>query len=75
MTDDVDRAQTNETLDRQRAVQIELAASGQYLDAAAHGLCIACEDPIEPERLRVLGEHTARCASCAQDYDARQRRA
>jgi DnaK suppressor protein len=37
----------------------------QQLDLGLYGLCEKCGQPIEPERLAVLG-HTTVCSQCAQ---------
>lgn len=69
MADDIDRAQEREQLDRDlalRAQQERVAASFQPRDPRVASLCIDCDAPIEPERLRALAMKTSRCAACAQ---------
>lgn len=69
MADDIDRAQEREQFDRDlalRAAQERIAASFRPRDPSVANVCIQCEQPIEPERLRALSGRTSRCASCAQ---------
>lgn len=40
-------------------------AALRRLDAGTYGLCAACDQPIEPARLRLLPE-AAECAECAR---------
>lgn len=77
MTDEVDSAQAREEADRDRALSAarqRIADSMTPRDPAVALLCIDCDQPIEPERLQVLGHATSRCASCAQDFEQRMRR-
>lgn len=77
MSDDIDRAQVREEADRARALDAarqRIADSFTPRDPDISGLCIDCDAPIEPERLRVLGRSTCRCASCAQEFEQAMRR-
>ena len=68
MADDIDRAQEREQHDRElaiRAAQLRVEESFAPRDPSVAGLCIDCDEAIEPERLRVLSFRTSRCASCA----------
>lgn len=70
----VDEAQAAEEQDRERAMQRHRqAASHQPRDMSVDGICIDCEEPIEPERLAALAHKTSRCASCAHDFEYRNR--
>jgi RNA polymerase-binding transcription factor DksA len=75
MTDTIDQAQDREQLDRDLALQAHadrVAASFVPRADGIDGLCIDCDRPIEPERLRVLARKTSRCAHCAQALEHRQ---
>jgi DnaK suppressor protein len=52
---------------RERAEQhlAEIDDALQQLDMGLYGLCETCGQPIEPERLAILG-HTTVCSQCAQ---------
>lgn len=76
MTDQIDSAQEREQLDTEMA----LAAARQRIEASfkpradgIDGICIDCDEPIEPARLHVLAGKTSRCASCAHDHEQRTR--
>lgn len=76
MSDDIDRGQEAEQLDRERALQRQLerqAESYRPRDGAVDGICIDCSEPIEPARLQALCGKTSRCASCAHDHEQRAR--
>lgn len=76
MTDTIDDAQANEEQDRAIALRLQMlrvAASHAPRRAGIDGLCIDCDEPIEPERLAVLAGKTSRCAQCARDYEQRMR--
>lgn len=78
MSDAIDTAQAVEEADRARA----LASARQRIadsfaprtSAVFDGVCIECEQPIEPARLRALGPATSRCATCAHDFERAMRR-
>lgn len=76
MTDQIDSAQEQELQDTERA----LVAARQKIEASfkprtdgLDGLCIDCDERIEPQRLAVLAGKTSRCASCAHDFEHRMR--
>jgi len=76
MTDDVDCAQAAEQSDRDLALKVmfeRIAASFQPRRDGIDGICIDCQEPIEPVRLQVLAGKTSRCAACARDFEHRQR--
>lgn len=76
LSDDIDRAQESDAQDRDRALAAmrdRIAASFQKREASLDGLCIDCDEAIEPARLQVLAGKTSRCASCAHDFEQRQR--
>jgi RNA polymerase-binding transcription factor DksA len=71
VTDIVDQAQVREEMDRDiaiAAVQKRIAEAFAPRDPNAANWCMDCDGAIEPERLRVI-PNTARCASCAHDYE------
>ena len=70
MSDSIDRAQAREALDRDLALRAHARRGAPPVDV--RDTCIDCGEPIEPERLRVLGA-TERCADCAKLHEARQR--
>ena len=75
MADAIDLANDQAERDREWALaahQARVAASFAPRDAGVDALCIECEAPIEPERLRVLRQ-TSRCAACAHDFERRMR--
>ena len=70
----VDAAQELEQRDREAALgRLRIAQSHAPRDARVDDLCIDCDEPIEPKRLLAL-ESTARCASCARDFEQRHGR-
>lgn len=76
MTDDIDRAQAREEQDRDLA----LAALRERIDAALtprdpslDGLCIDCDEPIEPARIAALRGCVSRCIECASAAEQRAR--
>ncbi|MGS1014098.1 TraR/DksA C4-type zinc finger protein [Rhodanobacter sp. UC4450_H17] len=74
MSDDIDRAQESDEQDRARATAQTLqriADSHAPRNASIDGLCIDCDEPIEPARLAALDHMTSRCASCATDHEHR----
>ena len=69
MSDAIDQAQDREQLDRDfalRAHALRVAASFEPRRDGIDALCIDCDQPIEPERLKVLAGKTSRCAHCAR---------
>ncbi|MHB1273631.1 MAG: TraR/DksA C4-type zinc finger protein [Rhodanobacter sp.] len=76
MSDAIDRAQESDAQDRERAlaaVQQRIADSFAPRHGAIDGICIDCDEPIEPARLQVLHGKTSRCASCATDHEQRMK--
>lgn len=76
MSDAIDQAQDREQLDRDlalRAHEQRVAASYEPRRDGIDSLCIDCDQPIEPERLKVLAGKTSRCAHCAHVYEKRER--
>lgn len=76
MSDDIDRAQASDEQDRDRAVSAALqriADAQAPRNASVDGVCIDCDEPIEPARLAALAHKTSRCASCATDYEHRMK--
>jgi RNA polymerase-binding transcription factor DksA len=76
MSDSIDDAQEREQLDRDlalRAHELRVAASFEPRRAGIDGMCIDCDEAIEPIRLKVLAGKTARCASCAKTHEQRMR--
>lgn len=74
MSDDIDRAQESDAQDRDRAIEAQrqrIAASFASRDHSIDGICIDCDEPIEPKRLTALAGKTSRCASCAADHEHR----
>lgn len=74
MSDDIDRAQEREQLDRDlalHATRTRIAASLQPHDTAVDGRCVDCDGPIEEARLAALAHKTSRCAACARDFEHR----
>lgn len=70
--DEMDRAQAQEQTDREMA----LAAMRERIDAAltprdpaADGLCIDCDQPIEPDRIAALRGCCSRCVDCATRWE------
>lgn len=71
MSDIVDAAQQREEMDRDIALEAQRRRTAEAFaprDPDAANWCIECDGRIEPERLRVLVS-TARCASCAHDFE------
>lgn len=71
MSDVADDAQAREEMDRKIALdamraRVAEAFSPRNPDVA--NWCIDCDGAIEPARLRAL-TNTARCASCAHDFE------
>ncbi|MGP1664857.1 MAG: hypothetical protein ACTS5I_02870 [Rhodanobacter sp.] len=78
MTDDMDHAQALDEFDRNVAVrntQARVAAALSPRDSRIDGLCIECEQAIEPERLAALRGCTSRCVHCAQQFEQRAKQA
>lgn len=76
MSDDIDRAQQRDEEDRERALvamRARIAASNASVNTSLDGLCIDCEEPIEPARLAALARKTSRCRDCAGVFEHRQR--
>lgn len=79
MSDAIDQAQVTEERDRALALAAHaaraarIAESMRPFDPAAARLCFECDQAIEPGRLKAL-PLTGRCASCAQEFEERQRR-
>lgn len=74
MSDDIDRAQDSDAQDRERALadtRRRIAEAHAPRNASIDGICIDCDEPIEPARLVALAHKTSRCASCAADYEHR----
>lgn len=74
MADDMDRAQERDQHDRDAAIRaalLKIEAAFAPRDTAVDGLCIDCDEAIEPERLAVI--RTARCADCARQNEQRMR--
>lgn len=74
MADDMDRAQERDQNDRDAAIKAALAkieATFAPRNVAVDGICIDCDEDIEPERLAVI--RTARCADCARQHEQRTR--
>ena len=59
-----ERARAASLRDDAAARRASVLAALVRLDTGTYGVCIACDRPIEPERLEVLPE-ADRCASCA----------
>lgn len=73
--DEMDRTQALEQFDRDVLIaeHRRRQTARQATQPNTSGLCIDCDEPIEPQRLRLLGECTERCASCAHDAERRDR--
>lgn len=70
MSDEIDRAQAREALDRELALEAQRARTPRGMATSD-----TCEDSgalIEPKRREIL-PHTTRCASCAHDRERDQR--
>lgn len=76
MADAADRAQDFELADRERALEAQRLRRIEESHGSWNGnvelQCIDCEEPIEPERLRIV-RVTSRCASCAREFEERMR--
>ena len=76
MSDVIDQAQDREQVDRDfalRAHQLRVEASYLPRKPGIDALCIDCDQPIEPERLKVLAGKTSRCAHCAHVREKREK--
>lgn len=74
MSDDIERGQESEQADRERSIReaLRVIADAQTpRNTSIDGLCIDCDEPIEPARLAALDHMTSRCASCAADHEHR----
>jgi RNA polymerase-binding transcription factor DksA len=74
LTDDIERAQESDAQDRGRAEAEALrriAEANAPRNTSVDGICIDCDEPIEPARLAALDHKTSRCASCATDHEHR----
>ncbi|MGA7438594.1 MAG: TraR/DksA C4-type zinc finger protein [Luteibacter sp.] len=72
MSDDIDRSQEAEDIDRAQALHraLKVIEARSDMDGPSRdGMCIDCDDPIEPERLAALRGKTSRCSSCAHDLE------
>lgn len=61
--DELDLSQQREERDRDIALA-QHAARRRAVHTPVDGLCVDCEEPIEPARLRALGD-TEHCSACA----------
>lgn len=76
MSDDIERGQESEQADRDRSLAETLrriAESNAPRNASIDGICVDCDEPIEPARLTALAHKTSRCASCATDFEHRMK--
>lgn len=76
MSDEIERGQESEQADRERAISETLrriAEARAPRNASIDGICIDCDEPIEPARLDALARKTSRCASCAADHEHRMK--
>lgn len=76
MSDYIDGGQESEQDDRERSIKETLrriAESNSPRNTSIDGICIDCAEPIEPARLAALARKTSRCASCAQDFEQRNK--
>jgi len=74
--DEMDRAQSREAHDRElalAAMRERIDASLAPRDPAIDGLCIDCDEPIEPERIAALRGCVSRCIDCARLHEQRTR--
>jgi RNA polymerase-binding transcription factor DksA len=70
----MDRAQEREQLDRDvalKALRSRIEAASMPPDGAQAGMCIDCEQPIEPARIAALRGCCSRCVECAQHHEYR----
>lgn len=70
MSDEIDRAQAREALDRELALEAQRARTPRGV--ATSDTCDDCGERIEPKRRELL-PYTTRCASCAHDRERDQR--
>lgn len=70
--DEIELSQQREQRDRDIALA-QHAASQRVVATPADGLCVDCDEAIEPARLRALGA-TERCATCAHRAELAGRR-
>jgi RNA polymerase-binding transcription factor DksA len=76
LSDDIDHGQESEQADRDRSlaeILRRIAESNAPRNASIDGICVDCDEPIEPARLAALAHKTSRCASCAQVFELRNR--
>lgn len=74
--DDVDRAQVREQRDRDlalAAMRERIDASLTPRDPSIDGLCIDCDEPIEPARIKALRGCVSRCVTCATRFEQHMR--
>ena len=74
--DEIDQAQAREQLDRElalAALRERIDASLTPRDPSIDGLCIDCDEPIEPERIAALRGCCSRCVDCATRHEWRMR--
>jgi RNA polymerase-binding transcription factor DksA len=71
--DDIDVAQLEEMRMRDEALarQRRIAESFAPRNKSVEGICIDCDQAIDPARLKAIS--TARCIHCAQIFEARLR--
>lgn len=73
--DDVDAAQAREQNDRDvalLAMRERIDAALVPRDASIDGVCIDCDEPIEPKRIKAL-PNCSRCIECAKRHEHRLR--
>ena len=74
--DDIDRAQAREQRDRDlalAAMRERIDASLTPRDPSIDGLCIDCDQSIDPERIAALRGCCSRCIECAERYEQQLR--
>ena len=72
--DDVDHAQAREERDRElalAAMRERIDASLTPRDPSIDGMCIDCDQPIDPARIKALRGCCSRCIDCAKRYEHR----
>jgi len=69
--DDIDCAAERSEIFTGAALRAVLRRTG---GPRSSGVCLSCQDVIEPERLRA-NPHARLCASCAAEEEARRQRA
>lgn len=69
--DAIDRASEREAHDRELALAAQRQRAQAPRRTSGNGICMDCGHGIEPRRLRVLGPHILRCASCARIHEAK----